>query len=156
MTTIHFEKNSPNSSTPADRLGPNWGAVTRRNCFAVLAAIRQRFPQSDDAGCSGGGRISVDTLAASAGLTRGAALKSLRVWRTWRVLWLRGCGEEIELRFDRRVVVGLLTADRVVPSEVEILIARHRARREAIAPRRSACSLPRTNSLSEPGCAARP
>lgn len=135
MATIANKRKPASGSVPVSQLGPQWGSLTRRNCFLTLSAIRELVPQMGDVQFSAGGRVSLDALAASAGLTRGAVLKSLRVWRTWRVLWLHWQGEEIELRFDRRVVVGLLTAERVVPGEVGVLMARHRERREAVAPR---------------------
>lgn len=61
----------------------------------------------------------------------------LQFWRAWRVLWFTYKGKGIfEIRFERRVVVGLIAAQKVNPLEVKRLMLAHRQKRERIAPYR--------------------
>ncbi|MBZ5702594.1 MAG: hypothetical protein LAN84_12190 [Acidobacteriia bacterium] len=114
----------------------------RRAQFAVLAAVAGLVPVAGDLEGRASGLLSVEQIAEAANIPLEQVRWVLVFFRTWRVLWLRlGKTGGVEVRFQRRIVVGLLAAQRVVPLEVKKLLAAHRRKREAIAPRRKAVLL---------------
>jgi len=122
-------------SQKAERPGPKWSRQARANVFAVLRAVYDLVPKvTEDSAVSS---VAIAALAerAGSGISRNAVCESLRFLQAWRVVWLgRQRTGTVEIRFNPRVVLGLLTAERVVAGEVGILMVRYRARREAIAP----------------------
>lgn len=119
--------------------------------FAVLGAIAALIPASGDVDGRASGLLSVADIASRASLSRKCVGRVLPFWRTWRVLWYAYRGKGIfEIRFERRVVVGLFAAQKVCPLEVKRLMLAHRQKRERIAPRQERDAISPATEISVP------
>jgi hypothetical protein len=120
----------------------------RSEHFRVLQAIAEMVPGDNDADGRAKGCLTVRQLTAHAGVSGKAVDRGLQHWRRWRVLWLgwRGQGN-LEIRFERAVVEGLLAAWARDPHSVVPLLSARRAKRESRAPWPS---VPKTLSQKPP------
>lgn len=120
------------SSAQAGR-APAWRRW--QDAFVVLAAIAVLVPKSFDLEGRARGVLRVAEIAGAAKVSCNAVRRSLGGLRCMRVLWLHYQKPgSFEVRFERRVVVGLLAARRVVPRDLERLMLAYRRKREAVAP----------------------
>lgn len=106
----------------------------RHKLWAVFTAIAEAIPASGDEDGQAAGVLTIAEIAERAKQTRTWTRHALTFFRTNRVLWLRYQAGTVEARFERRVIIGLLAAQKVAPLEVRKLIEAHRRRREAAAP----------------------
>lgn len=106
----------------------------RVRLFAVLGAVAQMIPSSGDTGGHAAGVLTIAEISERLKLSRSQVRAALTHFWAWRVLWVKYRAGAVELRFQRKVAVGLLAAQKVAPLEVKQLMAAHRRRREAVAP----------------------
>lgn len=106
----------------------------RGQLFTVLGAVAKMIPSGGDVDGHAAGVLTVAGIAEYARLSGLKVRAALMHFKVWRVLWVRHRAGSVEVRFERRVIVGLLAAQRVCPLEVRHLMAAHRRRCEAAAP----------------------
>jgi len=106
----------------------------RGRLFAVLGAVAAMIPASGDADGYAVGVLTISEIAERLKLSRSRVRATLTHFQTWRVLWVRYQAGTVEIRFERRVAIGLLAAQKAAPLEVKQLMAAHRRRRETVTP----------------------
>lgn len=105
--------------------------------FRTLRAIAELIPLNTDVDGHAAGTLTVEDIARRAIVSHGAVRRALGFWSRQRVLCSRredSAGNIQEIKFERPVIEGILGALARDPSKVKLLIAAHRAKREAIAP----------------------
>lgn len=104
--------------------------------FRTLRAIAELISLNADVDGEAFGTLSVTDIARRATVSHGAVRRALGFWSRQRVLCSRrqdSAGIIQEIKFERAVIEGILDALARDPSKVKLLIAAHRAKREAIA-----------------------
>lgn len=113
-------------------------AIREKN-FAVLAAVASLVPPAGDVDGRAARTLTVAEIAEVAHLSRKQVHRSLYHFRGSRVLWLRREKPgSFEIRFERTVVAGLLTAQASAPCKVKYIMREYKRKRERLAPYLSA------------------
>ena len=105
--------------------------------FRTLRAIAELVRLNADVDGHATGTLKTHDISVRGGVSHGAVKRALAFWSRQRVLCSRredSAGMIQEIKFERAVIEGILGALARDPSKVKLLIAAHRAKREAIAP----------------------
>lgn len=112
----------------------SWNGIRRMN-FSILAAVAELIPSSGDVEGRACGVLRVAEIADRLNVSHAQVRKTLAFFRAWRVIWMQWHGKAgIEFRFERRIVVGLLAAQKACPRDVKRFMRAHREKRERVAP----------------------
>lgn len=109
----------------------------RAERYRILCAIVELIPRNTDIDGCAKGTLNCNELAAHVGVSGKAVIRALQHSYRWRVFWLHWKGQRnIEIRFERQVVEGILTAQVTEPRKVGRILVAHKKHREEVAPRR--------------------